>query len=83
MEATEKFSKDGPFNDPVVRCDGCQRLLLVAELNEMGMCKHCSNTRVKNVRAGNSEDWGIMQRWAKEGLIDTDFLKLFEGRKNG
>lgn len=80
MELTpdQKFSKDGPFNDPVVQCDACQELLLREELQSHGMCMHCSNTRVRNVRIMSMEKFDQMKNWASEGKIDADFIKLFE-----
>ena len=76
---SEKYSKDGPFTDPVVRCDACQKLLLVKQLNQMGMCKHCSNTKVRNLRSGTGEDWAQMKEWVDAGEMDADFLAVFEG----
>lgn len=79
MTPEQKYSKDGPFNDPVVRCDSCQALLLRTELHQHGMCKHCGNTRVRNLRTMNEGDWALLETWAETGKIDPDFLKLFEG----
>lgn len=75
----QKYSKDGPFVEPVVRCDACQDLILMAVLKKVGMCPHCSNTRVRNVRTMKQEDFDKAQTWADEGKIDPDWLKLFEG----
>jgi hypothetical protein len=74
----QKYSKDGPFNDPVVICDSCQELLLRSEVHAHGMCKHCGNTRVRNVRVLSEENMVIAQGWAQEGKIDPDWLELFE-----
>ena len=74
----EKYSKDGPFMDPVVRCDSCQTLLLVAELKEAGACMRCANTRVRNLRGVLiSEDCQTLIDWRDEGKIDPDFVALF------
>lgn len=77
-EVLEKFSKDGPFSEPCVKCDACQALLLVSDLRKIGMCGHCGNTRVRNVRAMTEQDMVLAQKWVNEGLIDPDWLKLFE-----
>ncbi len=68
-----KYSKDGPFNDPVVRCDACQRLILVEKLKEMGSCV-CGARKVRNVKAFSQKEMKMMKRWD----IDPDFLVLFE-----
>lgn len=78
MSPEEKYSKDGPFNDPLLRCDACQALLLRSDLHQHGMCKHCGNTRVRNVRVMSEGDMALAKAWAEAGKIDEDFLKLFE-----
>ena len=74
----EKYVKDGPFMDPVVRCDSCQTLLLMAELKNVGQCYRCSNTRVRNLRGTlTQEDCQTLLIWRNEGKIDPDFVALF------
>lgn len=73
-----KYSKDGPFREPVLRCDACQALLLKDELRTGGMCKHCGNTRVRNVRVMSEGDMALAKVWAETGKIDPDWVKLFE-----
>jgi hypothetical protein len=68
-----KYSEDGDFTDPVVRCDSCQRLLLVAKLKELGACI-CGSRKVKNVRGFESHELEAMQKWG----VDPEFLALFE-----
>lgn len=74
----QKYSKDGPFNEPVVMCDKCQELLLRSQLSRDGMCCKCGNTRVRNVRVLTEENMAIAKGWAEEGKIDPDWLRLFE-----
>jgi predicted RNA-binding Zn-ribbon protein involved in translation (DUF1610 family) len=74
----QKYSKDGPFNDPVVRCDACQAMLFVAELHQHGMCGNCGNTRVRNVRTMSGEEMTQAKAWVEAGKLDGDWLKLFE-----
>lgn len=69
----QKYSKDGPFTDPVVRCDSCNRILMVAKLKELGACI-CGSRKVKNLRGYNLQEQVAMQEWG----IDPDFLALFE-----
>ncbi len=77
-EVDAKYHADGPFNDPVVRCDKCQRLLLMTGLHKQGKCCHCGNTRVANVNQVTANDMETLIRWADDGIIDSDFIKLFE-----
>lgn len=74
----QKYSKDGAFCEPIVRCDGCAKLILVAELHKLGMCPNCSNTRVKNARTLNGDEMEMLKAMAAEGKIDPDFIALFE-----
>lgn len=68
-----QYSKDGAFNDPVVRCDSCQKILMVAKLKEMGACI-CGSRKVKNLRGYNDVEEAQMKDWG----VDPDFLALFE-----
>lgn len=74
MSEREKYSKDGPFTDPVVRCDSCHKLLDRKALHVMGCCPHCGTRKVRNVLQLTSEEIEIMQGWN----IDSNFIALFE-----
>ena len=77
------YSKDGPFNDPVVRCDSCQTLLLVKILKEDGQCLRCGNTKVRNLRGRLIvKDCETLISWRNAGIVDPEFVALFvvEGR---
>ena len=74
---TAKYGKDEPFVDPVVICDSCQALLLVVELNELGICEKCGNTRVRNLRIVTEENLKTLEAWRDEGKIDQEFLDIF------
>lgn len=69
-----KYSKDGPFLEPVVRCDSCAKLCLVEDLKKIGCCPHCSNTRVRNVRTISDIEIAEM----KKLNVDPDWIDLFE-----
>lgn len=71
---TAKYSKDGPFTDPVVRCDSCHKLLNVGKLKEVGRC-YCGCRRVRNVFSFDAKERQIMEN---EWQIDPEFLTLFE-----
>jgi hypothetical protein len=81
LSVSQKYSVDGPFNEPVVRCDSCAKLVLTATLKELGMCPHCSNTRVRNARTMNEEDFNKATDWARQGLIDPEWLNLFKSKE--
>lgn len=68
-----QYSKDGPFSDPVVRCDSCQRLLMVEKLKAMGACI-CGSRKVRNIAGYNDKELEAMKKWN----IDPDFIALFE-----
>lgn len=82
VDVFQKYSKDGEFREPIVRCDACQALLLKEDLRTEGMCKHCGNTRVRNVRTMSDGDMALAKVWAETGKIDPDWLKLFEGAES-
>jgi hypothetical protein len=73
----QKYSKDGEFKEPVLRCDRCANLILLATLHQIGMCPHCSNIRVANVRTVNDKEMAQLIDWAGNGTIDKDFVALF------
>jgi len=69
-----RYSKDGPFNDPVLRCDSCSKLVRHVVLTQMGKCPHCGSRKVRKMDTFNSEELKQMQEWG----IDQDYLALFE-----
>lgn len=71
-----QYSKDGPFTDPVVRCDDCHRMLFVSDLRINGSC-NCGNRRVKNVLSVGF--WELVK--LKSRKIDKEFVKLFDTNK--
>lgn len=74
-EDAPKYSRDAPFEDPVVRCDSCQTLLLCTELRKLGRCAKCGGHKVRNVFSFSEGEWKIMK---EEWQVDPEFLKLFE-----
>ena len=73
-----EYSKDGPFTDPVVRCDSCQTLLLVEELVKDGQCSRCGNTKVRNLRGTlTRQDCETLIAFRNGGQVDPDFVALF------
>ena len=76
VEGLPKYHKDAPFTDPIVRCDSCQTLLDREELCKDGMCKVCSNTRVRNVRTLSDEEMNALRGRG----VDPEWLALFGAR---
>lgn len=81
LRAADKYPVDGPFKEPVLRCDSCVKLVLAATLREIGMCPHCGNTRVRNARTMNDDDMAKAREWITQGLLDPDWLHLFIGKE--
>jgi len=71
---TSRYSKDGPFNDPAVKCDSCRKILLREDIQKYGCCT-CGCRRVRNILAMSGED----MEYLKSKNVDPAFLSLFEG----
>jgi hypothetical protein len=67
------YGKDDPFNDPVVRCDSCSRILLVTKLREIGNCV-CGSRKVRNVLGFTESEHDVLESWD----VDPKWLRLFE-----
>ena len=74
----EKYGKDLVFNDPVLRCDKCKKLILRSDLTTSGMCSGCGNRKVGNVMGFGLFEYLKMRFWWK---VDPDFLKIFTSKK--
>lgn len=68
----EKYSKNGPFTDPVVRCHECRKIVRVEKLKERGSCS-CGCRKVQELRGFTREERDKMDDWG----IDPDFLAIF------
>ena len=73
-----KYDKDGPFNDPVIRCCDCQALIYRTVLRDKGTCPKCGNRRVRNVLAMSDEEMVALKR----DEVDPEFLALFQEKEN-
>jgi rRNA maturation endonuclease Nob1 len=69
-----KYSKDGDFTDPVVRCDACSKITLTRELKRIGCCPTCGNRKVRNLLVFNEQELAQMKDWG----VDPDFIAVFE-----
>lgn len=73
----QKYGKDAPFADPVVRCDGCRDLIFMDKLRKLGHCPHCGNRKVREVRFLNHSEMTVL----KASGVDPDFLAIFEEKR--
>lgn len=69
---TGPYSKDGSFQDPIVRCEGCKGIVKMAVLKKKGSCV-CGHRRVRNLVSLTPEEMTKCHQWK----IDPVFLNLF------
>uniref|UniRef100_A0A6M3K6D2 Uncharacterized protein n=2 Tax=viral metagenome TaxID=1070528 RepID=A0A6M3K6D2_9ZZZZ len=74
----ERYGKDGPFLDPVVRCDKCNRMVKLDYLKREGCCPDCGNKRVRNLMGFSLLEYLKMRFFWK---VDPEFLKTFTTKK--
>ena len=74
--AADKYSHDGDFAEPLVRCDSCSELIFTKQISELGMCE-CGNRRVRNVVTLKEEELKQAGEWVKEGKLDKAWLDLW------
>lgn len=71
----QRYSNDGEFTDPIVRCCECSNLITREKIGKFGGCPKCGNKRVRNVL--NMTDVEIND--LRQRGVDEEFLALFEG----
>lgn len=71
---TTQYHEDGPFNDPLIRCNNCGKLALTEKWKKKGFCSNCGNRRCRNVMNMNGDDYALAVSWG----VDPEFFKLFE-----
>ncbi len=69
----EKYDIDGPFIDPVVRCDSCNKMVNRKTVLKTGSCL-CGSRKVKRVASMTPDEMKTAKKWD----IDPDFIALFE-----
>lgn len=74
----ERYGKDGPFLDPVCRCDKCNKIVLISYLKEKGGCSNCGNKRITNLLGFSILEYLKMRFIWK---VDPEFLKVFTSKK--
>lgn len=71
--STSKYDKDGSFQDPVLRCDSCAKLVFMEDIRILGMCP-CGNRKVRNLQTFTNEELEVMQK----RNVDPEFIALFQ-----
>ena len=74
MAEQKPYSDDGPFTEPVVRCNECRKVLMMEKLLETGSCKYCGCRKVAKVKSLNDEDLRLVRLWG----VDPEWLALFQ-----
>ena len=75
MDIPKKYDTEGPFDDPIVRCCDCSKIVTRVAIKKFGSCPHCGNRRVRNVLAMTEEEMNKL----KDQGVDPVFIALFEG----
>lgn len=73
MEKEIKSENEG-FNEPVLRCDSCKKMVVKDTINEIGMCNYCGNKRFRPVDVFNDDE--LVQ--IKKLDNSENFLMLFK-----
>jgi uncharacterized CHY-type Zn-finger protein len=69
-----KYDADQSFNDPVLRCTECSKLLFHEEILKVGKCKYCGCRKIRSVEVFNDLELKLM----KNKGIDPEYIALFE-----
>jgi len=72
---TEKFSidtepNDSAFDDPVMRCDSCNKIVKRRSLHKVGACPHCGNKRIRNLTTFNELERDQMVEWGFQDFVN-------------
>lgn len=70
--------ENGEFNDPVLRCDSCQKLVKRTTLHKLGCCPDCGNKRVRNLTVFNHTEKAQMEKWGFQDFVDEYEVKEYE-----
>jgi len=73
-----KYDPKGTFQDPVVRCDKCLKLVKTESLAKFGRCKHCGGRKVSAISIMSEEEMQNLKDWS----IDPEYIALYEGVKD-
>jgi len=68
------FSDKEGFSDPILRCDSCNKTVMVTKVHKFGFCNHCGNKRFRQVINLSEEEMKNL----KELNVSQDFLNNFK-----
>lgn len=68
-----KYGEDQPFNDPVVRCTECNKILFMADIRKFGKCIYCGCRKVRSLDVISDSEVKLL----KNKKVDPEFLALF------
>ena len=74
--AADKYSHDGEFREPLVRCDSCSKLNFLEDLTRRAMCS-CGNLRVRNVTSLTKRELKKVKKWVEQGKLDQIWADLW------
>jgi len=60
----------GNLDEPVLRCDSCNKIVTRKSLHKVGACKFCGNKRVKNVTVFNEVERDAMIVMGFQKFVD-------------
>lgn len=71
------------LTDPLVRCDGCTKLVHVQFINKHAGCNHCGNKRFQFIYGLNGEELnalkdGTYDLGLKDYFIDPEYFTIFK-----
>ena len=75
--AQQKYSMDSEFQEPILRCDGCQDIIFLVDVTTLGQCPLCGNMRVRMVTSIRDDEQEKVNKWVEDGKLDPMFLDLF------
>jgi len=76
IHAADRYSHDGEFKEPLVRCDSCAKLMFSKKLSQQGSCD-CGNTRVRNITKLSKKELNKVTKWASQGKLDQVWVNLW------
>jgi rRNA maturation endonuclease Nob1 len=69
-----KYDGDQQFDDPVVRCTGCTKILFKEQIQKIGKCVYCGCRKVRTVDMLSDSEIKLM----KNKKIDSVFQTFIE-----
>lgn len=74
---SEHVTENEGFDEPILRCDSCNKIVVMRTIRDLGLCNHCGNKRFRSVDVISELE--LMQIEKLDGA--DAFLELFERRE--